>query len=503
MIPVQTSRLSLKGVKALRALCLSLPLSLSLHLALSLHPGLSGTSGLMPMDRAQAAAAPANTTEAAAANTITPNTPGIFTLSEAIHRGLTQNPQVLVAREEVKQAQAQIKESYAQALPQLSITSSYGRQDPVGQRITSGDNSAFASNPQFAALLGISSVNTFNTRVGVNQVLFAGFKVIDGIKIAEKSLSLQSEALRQTEQDIAYQITEAYFTALKNWEVVQLDQALIKQAEAHLKTVDSKTRAGVAPAIDKLRAQNQRLSFLQSLSQDLRTYEKSLSRLNQLMGQEPDQALQLNPAAHVEQLDTLIRLKQAPQEATEMALAQRSEMRQLQLNLDIQSLTATVQSRGAWPTLSAGAAYSLQDTAVSDSNRNSNQNMNYSLNLDWPLFDGFKSQAQTEKSLSEVEQVRTQVAQQERTVRLEVKNTLEDLQAIDERLLLSQESTALAAEQVRISEKTYQLGSASNIDVLDAQTEQRQSQQQAIFARFDQNLAYARLYQVLGIDLNK
>lgn len=425
----------------------------------------------------------------------------VLTLSEAIDIALQHNPQIQVAQEEITQAEAQVKESLAQALPQLKITSSYGRQDPVGQRIVSGDNSAFASNPQFAALLGTSSVNTFNTRIGVNQVLFAGFKVIDGIKIAEKSLDLQREGLRKTQQDVVYQITEAYFTALKNWEVVQLDQALIAQAEAHLKVVDAKMRAGVAPTIDRLRAQNQRLSFLQSLSQDMRKYEAALSTLNQHMGQDPALDHQLNRGAQVAQIQELTRLQKQPGQALEMALQQRSEIRQLQLNLAMQEMNATVQSRGAWPTLSAGAAYSLQDTAVTDSNRNNVQNMNYSLNLDWPLFDGFKSQALAEKSLSEVEQVQAQLKQQSQAIQIEVQNTLKDLQAIEERLILSAESTALAQEQVRISEKTYQIGSGSNIDVLDAQIEKQKSEQQAIFTRFDQHLAYARLYKTLGLAL--
>lgn len=427
----------------------------------------------------------------------------LLTLSEAIQIALQHNPQIQVAQEEIRQAEAQVKESLAQGLPQLKITSSYGRQDPVGQRIVSGDNSAFASNPQFAALLGTSSVNTFNTRIGVNQVLFAGFKVVDGIKIAEKSLDLQREGLRKTQQDIAYQVTEAYFTALKNWEVVQLDQALIAQSEAHLKVVDAKMRAGVAPTIDRLRAQNQRLSFLQSLSQDLRKYETSLSVLNQQMGQDPALDHQLNRSAQVAQFDALSRLQKQPAEALALALEQRSEIRQLQYTLAMQQLNATVQSRGAWPTLSAGAAYSLQDTAVTDSNRNNVQNMNYSLNLDWPLFDGFKSQALAEKALSEVDQVQAQLTQQTQAIQIEVQNILKDLQAIEERLLLSAESTALAQEQVRISETTYKTGSGSNIDVLDAQIEQQKSQQQAIFTRFDKHLAYARLYKTLGLALNE
>ena len=259
----------------------------------------------------------------------------VISLTEAIGIALKKNHRVLMAREQVIQAEAQIKESFAQALPQLKITSSYGRQDPVGQRISSGDNSGFASNPQFAALLGTSSVNTFNTRIGVNQTLFAGFKVVDGIKIAEKSLNLQKELLRQAQQEVAYQVTEAYFTALKNGQVVALDKALIAQSEAHLKVVESKQKAGVSPAIDRLRAQNQRLSFLQSLSQDLRVYEKSLTGLNQVMGRPAEQALPLNTSAQVERLQELLRLQQAPQEAIQQALQQRSEVRQTKLNLDI------------------------------------------------------------------------------------------------------------------------------------------------------------------------
>ncbi len=443
--------------------------------------------------------APEASAKQLALNQIEP-TESILSLSEAIRLALHSNHTVLIADEKIGQAESILKENLAQALPKLSVTASYGRQDPVGQKI-SGGSSGLDSNPQFAALLGTASVNTFNTRIGINQTLFAGFKIVDGIKIAEKGLQMQQESLRQTRQNIVYQVTEAYFRALKNWKVVRLDQSLVEQAERHLEIVQKKHALGMAPQVDRLRAQNQRLSFMQALSQDLRAYEKALASLNQLIGKETQSGLRLNEAAHVEQIEQLLRLQQQPQVASQLALAQRSEIRQLKLNLEIQTINATIQSRGSWPTLSAGASYSIQDTAVSESNRNNNQNLNYNLNLDWPLFDGFKSQALTEKTLSDVEQTRTQLDQQQQVILMDIDNALKDLAEIKERQLMSAESLSLAQEQVRISQKTYQLGTGSNIDLLDSQVEWRKSQQQTIFAEFDFNLTLAKLYQALGTDL--
>src|SRR5690606_24481663 len=100
-----------------------------------------------------------------------------------------------------------ITENAAQGLPQLSINTSYARQDPVNPP---PPPPGFGNNPQFASFLGTAPVNTFNNQISLSQVLFAGFRIIDGIRMAAINVETAEEAYRQVRQDVVANVSSAY-----------------------------------------------------------------------------------------------------------------------------------------------------------------------------------------------------------------------------------------------------------------------------------------------------
>jgi outer membrane protein len=422
-----------------------------------------------------------------------------LTLTEAIDFALHTHYDVLLAEEKIKDARLQITETGAQGLPQLNLTASYGRQDPIrlgSASDTSGaGGSGLGANPQLAAFLGLASVNTFQSRLTLSQLLFAGFRVVDGVRLAQINVGLMEESLRLARQSVAYQVTNAYFTALRSREVVEIDKESLEQAREQVRLAEARVRAGVGVKLDILQAQSQVIQIQQRLSQDLGSYAKSKMSLNLAMGREADYPTELNRQAIVVDLD-----KQETNNL-KLSLEERSEVRQLSMQKEMSELNATIQGRSIWPTISAQVVYSVQDNQVTGGNTNNVQNVNYTLNMNWPIFDGLAANAKAQRAMQTATQAQINLDQLRQRVIVEVKQAYLDIQEAKERMLMAQAGVQVANENLRVAQVGYREGVGVNMDVLNAQLTLLQAKNSFITARFDLNTRLARLYQALGLDI--
>ncbi len=417
-----------------------------------------------------------------------------LTLFDAIDIAVKNNYNLKLASERINVAKYQITENAAQGLPQLNITTSYNRQDPVNPNL-SNNSGGLGSNPQFASLLGTARVNTFQNQVSLSQVLFAGFRIVDGIKLANVNVVLAEEAFRQTRHDVVSNVSTAYYNALKASQLIQVNNVALKQAEIHLDQAKRLETAGVGIKLDVVRATNQLVNTQLQLSQALNTYAKAKKSLNLNMGREIDYPIELNTEAKVPTF-TINENKMLQD-----ALLNRSELRQLRLRREMDEITTTIQSRGNWPTVSANASYNLTDNAVVSSNSNNQQNLRYGLNMNWPVFDGLLTYSKVQKSQNNVIQDQISIDQLQQSVILEVKQAILDVQEAKERAILANSSISLAEESLRIAKVRYDNGIGISLDVIDAQGSLNQARSSFVNANFDLNIGRVKLYRAMGVDI--
>ena len=427
-------------------------------------------------------------------------TPKFFlTLTESIDYAQKNSYEILTAQKKIEDARWQLTETGATGLPQITATASYGRQDPITAERTpdvgGAGGAGLGSNPQFAAFLGTASVNTFNAGVTLSQTLFAGFRIVDGVRLANINVGGMEEGLRIARQNVAFQVTNAYFTALRAWETLELDKQNLKLIQEQVRIAEARLLAGTGVKLDVLQAQSQMLQLQQRMSSDLNAYEKAKMSLNQTMGRASDYPITLNTFAQVKD--------QNPDEieSLKIAIERRPDLQQLRLQKELNELNATIQARAVWPTLSAQVRYALQDQAVVNGNSNNIQNVNYSLNMNWPIFDGFAAQAKAQRARKSADQIQISLDQLQQRVALDIQQSFMDIEAARERLLMSRAGIQLAEEGLRVAQVSYKEGVGVMLDVVNAQTNLQQASNNLITARYEINIARARLYQALGLDI--
>jgi len=126
-----------------------------------------------------------------------------LTLDEAVTIALRDNRAVLLKAEDVKKAKYGISEAQAALFP--SLTAGAGWSDTRG--------------------LYDKDVGVYTAQAGVKQILYAGGKVVNAIKVSEYSYESAQAVLDQTKQDTVYMVTRSFYTLL----LAQKAAELIKQ----------------------------------------------------------------------------------------------------------------------------------------------------------------------------------------------------------------------------------------------------------------------------------
>lgn len=423
-----------------------------------------------------------------------------LSLTDAIQFGLKKHQDVKVAKEKIDDAEWQVIENGAQGLPQLSLTASYGRQDPLlfgNTTDTSGaaGGGGLGGNAQLAAFLGLASVNNFSSRITLSQTLFTGFRIVDGVRVAQINVDMNKEGYRQAQQGVAFQVTNNYFAALRNLQRVKVDKESLAQAEEQERQAKVRLKAGTGVQLDVLQAQSQVIQLQQQTSEDLGNYVKSKMDLNLAMGREADYPIILNEGASVE------RFKKNPAETIKVALQNRPELKQLRMQKEMSDINATIQGRALWPTITAQAYYNLQDNQVIGGNTNNVQNMNYYINMNWPLFDGLGSNAKAQRAANTSRQTQLNLDKTQQQIVVQVQQALMDISGSYDRMLMARAGVKVALENQRVASVSYREGVGVMMDVLNANLTLLQSRQSLINANYDLNISTARLYQTMGLDI--
>ncbi len=179
-----------------------------------------------------AAAAPARAAAAA------------LTLSDAVRFALLHSPSVAQQRSAVAQADLAYVKQRSSGLPNVN-----GSLQNVAQK---------SSNLQGAyAVVGLSQENVFSqntAQIGTNYTLYTGGLSHLQTLAAREQFEQARATLRKTKNQIANDVTNAFYAIATNDEAVRLDRADLDYQRVLVEVAKAKENAGVAAGVDVLQA---------------------------------------------------------------------------------------------------------------------------------------------------------------------------------------------------------------------------------------------------------
>ena len=418
-----------------------------------------------------------------------------FSLKQAVDYAITHQVQVKNSQIDLQNASAKISEIKAMGLPQvngsLALTNNIVLQRVfIPARIF---NPAAPEGELIAAKFGVENSGFAN--VTLSQLVFDGTYLL-GLKASSVYKDLAVKSLTQSKQQVAENVTKAYYGILVNEKRLGLLNLNVARLDTLLKETRALNKQGFVEKIDVQRLDVQANNLRTELENVVRLQELSISLLKFQMSYPMDEPIRLSETLDQVEFSTFnLNLK------GEFSYANRIEYSILQTQENLAELDLKSIKAGYLPRLLLNANYGYNAGANAFGDLMTKQwfdNSAITVALQIPIFDGYSKKykaIQSQNNLQKVRQsfdlLKSSIDMQRSQARITLKNALESMKE-------QKANLDLANEISRVTRVKYQNGVGSNLEVLNAESSIKESQANYFTALYNALIAKVEVEKANG-----
>ena len=333
----------------------------------------------------------------------------------------------------------------------------------------------------------------------VNQMIFNGSYFV-GLSAAKELVKLSEKMTERNVIDIHESVSKAYYTTLNTKSRVALVDSNIDRLDALLKQTKSLYENGFVEKLDLDRIQ---VSFNNLKSEKIkadRLYDLSLAVLKFQIGISVDKKIELIEEFN-EELVTAFTF-----DLNEFDYSKRIEYSILQTDKNLKFYELKNNRSQYLPQVYANYNYGY-NTSASQSNIFFESDRwkkfgTFGLQVIVPIFDGFLKRSRINQSKFKIEQVENQMLFLERSINLQINQSLAAYQNSKESLKIASENLVLAQDVYFASEKKYAQGVGSNLELIDSNNSLKIAQNQYYNSLYESIISIIDIKKTLGILMN-
>ncbi|MCH7955064.1 MAG: TolC family protein [Candidatus Marinimicrobia bacterium] len=424
----------------------------------------------------------------------------LLTLEASNSVALHRNFGVRSAEFGLQQRDAQVMGAYSAILPSVSISSGrsrylQGTTSNIGnvQGIDENGNPTIVSKV-FTSPYFQRDNNSFG--MSFRQNIYDGGKWWNNISRAKSYQTASSHGVKAAKNEAVYNTTQSYLELAKAkalqyalFDAVMLSQEQLERTES-LYELGSVARTDFFKA--KVQLGNDRSNLLNQ--QNVVAFAKS--RLNIMMGRDPL---------------TQFRIEEVEYPKVEYPSREKAMATALDNNPLLKQKMASIQgaedgkkvAKSAFlPSLTGYVNYNRNNEDVgrvfSPSNISDNWSSSLGLSLNFNLFNGFADKANLEESQAIYRSTREDYESTKRDILALIDNAITRLETFEELDAIFADNKESAEEDLRLATERYELGSATLLEVQDAQVALLRSNTSTIRNKYDYQIAHAQLLNAMG-----
>ncbi len=418
-----------------------------------------------------------------------------YSLQQAIEYALLNNENVLNADLTQRDAEAQVFETRADGLPQITGNFNYNnnlviQRSPIPAAFITG-------NPADEGVVQVAfgAQHSGNFGISATQMIWDGSFFI-GLQAAKMLREKVEVDKVKAEVDVIEQVTKAYYLVLVNQSRVGLIDANIANLDSTLREARVLYENGFAERIDVSRLQVQ----MNNLEAERKGVEQgvnvSKNLLKMSMGMPVSEAIVLSDP--LEGIDFGYNLN----DVNNFSLQERVEVQQINYlrrlaELDIKNTYSQyipkVEFRAGW-----GRNTGTNDFSDVWKGDQWFSNSNIGVNVSIPIFDGLRKKYTVQRKKIQLQTLDNQYKQLTNSLSQDLINAREALDISLERLEVQQANLDLAKEVSDITREKYREGVGSNLEVLNAEKDYKESETNYLSALYDAIIAKVDLNKALG-----
>ena len=308
--------------------------------------------------------------------------------------------------------------------------------------------------------------SNINTRIGLSQPLDAlyGYNSIrSSIKRAQLNYERTNKVLKREELNLIYQVSSSYYNLLslqKGSEIALLNLERQKEASEISK---NKYESGLIREVENLQNEVDLVEAQNNYEMSLLNQSSATNSFKELIGMDLKDSVSLRNELNYDVVVV------DPAKAVEMALKNRLEIRENEIQIELQKLSLKQQKAQGMPSASLEASVekigvNRQDLSNSLSSSISNSwtdfndrpaNYQIGLNVQIPILDWGRNRSLVKAAEERLKQSLIDKEDNERSIETEVRNLVASLQNTLSRLKLLEKNVSVAQRSFEITLQRY------------------------------------------------
>ncbi|MGZ8458892.1 MAG: TolC family protein [Candidatus Deferrimicrobiaceae bacterium] len=402
----------------------------------------------------------------------------VLTLSDALRIAYEKNRDIQKALEYRKRVEGRYVEERAAAFPQVTVSAYASRSPDESQEAFGG------------GLIPVGQ-DSRGVEAGLSQALYTWGQVGAAIRAAKIGLATADDQLRLFRQAAAKDVTAAFYDVLLARELSGIATQNLEQKIRLRDEARRKYAAGTATDYDVLAAEvaveNARPDVIRTENL-IRIFRERLRFLLGRDGREVDVSGTLvAPVAPYPSFE----------EGREVALRNRPDLSDLRHRIGVAGELVTIANAHDKPRLDLQAKYGWREPDVGESEADGNV-WTAGLVLTYPIFDGLRTRGRVAQAKSDERTLRIDEAKLLDSIALEVRGAVDAVRESGEIVKALSGTVTQAERLLMMSEKGFEFGVKTRLDVDDAQLNLTQAKGNLARARRDYLVAQVTLQYVMG-----
>lgn len=413
-------------------------------------------------------------------------TPGVLRLafSDAIERALRQNLAGLLSEYNTIEARGQKWQQLSDLLPNVNGDVQEAKQKVSLEAEGLRSGGPFGNNVPRV----IGPFSYFDLRASATQRVF-DWKAIQRYRSSVVGESVARFNLKDARDLVVLATGNAYLQAIAGAARVETAQAQVETAHALYQKAVAQQQAGVAPAIDTLRAQVEYQTRQQQLIAATNDFAKQKISLARVIGLASGQEFELADKAPYEafpipDLETSL----------QRAYSLRSDYKVARDRLVAAQLERSAATAGYFPTLDMAVSFDEIGKVPGD------VAPTYAVvgTLNIPIFQGGRVHGDVLKAEASLRQAQAQMADVRGQIDQDIRSALLDLKSSSDQVEVAQSSVNLAEQALTQSQDRFSAGVTDNLEVVQAQEAVAAAHESLISSLYLHNLAKVSFARALG-----
>lgn len=383
-------------------------------------------------------------------------------LPKALEIALSESPTIKVANKEIQRVNYSKKERKGGLFPSVSLSGAYQRAIKKQKMFFS-----FPGMPANPDGIEVGQDNTFTGGISASLPIISP-TLWATINMSELELELAEESARSSKISLYNQVTKAYYGILLTQDSYNVIKRSYENSNENARIIYNKFKQGTVSEFEWIRADVQARNILTSVVSAENAVNLSKLQLMMLMG--IDMNTEIKVEGKLADFESVMYSEVLNIDASK--LDKNSDLKQFEIQMKQLAQNEKIHKSSILPTLGASLNYQYMSYANDSNTFNADQywfpTSTLGLQLTIPLFQGGAKHYKSKQLKIQREELDLQQENLKRSLQLQTISQMNNIKNALKKIESNKESLRQAEKGLSISQKMYEVGMATFLDLNNA-----------------------------------